>query len=84
MKLKDILIVLIIAAALIGIDKYFSKKSIIYSNTNEQNKILSSESISGTWSFEGYQCGKLYLQFEKDGTLRIYSENNKDFETRGI
>lgn len=68
MKLKDIFIVLIIAFVLIGIDKYFSKNSILDSEKETFNK----ESIIGVWKYDDSYFGDVFLQFESDGTLRTY------------
>ena len=43
------------------------------SGTIEESHVLSSESIVGAWSYEDPFLGKVFLQFEADGTLRTYT-----------
>lgn len=75
MKMKNILFILIgfFLLSLIISSCNSSGSGSFDLGTTEETQKLSSDNIVGAWSYEDPFLGKVFLQFEYDGTLRTYT-----------
>jgi hypothetical protein len=82
MTTKQRLFALLAAAFLIINSCSTDSSTLDFLDENQKTSELSEQNLIGAWTFNSYYSGKVFLQFDIDGTLHIYyNYEGEHFET---